>query len=364
MKLDKHILISIERNTINSGPNPIITFHIKLKVVEGFFRNEIKKALSVKDKWDPVGKDKLYFFPGCNVPRFKVREKFACTIKPENATAAFVSKSTMIGSNTTFIHYSNVFPIDLVQSTLFMNVLKEEHINQLFLSILANNNIESINVCQSLWDQYYYVDEYTKDSTSFRDYVITPRSRYNWRYKCQASEYQLLTINKKNNLDKMTCDIYFEETLLIHLNENNLIINKEKYNELRSFGTANDKENLVLMMELMSNCDFKESIVYLLFLLKEFGSSLTPLKESSHVNFKSLLSFLKLEKKKYSQIDIHQMTIILRHHKKFTRENAQIISQLFSHDYIDYDNQDEEIWMSGPILRPDMSSILDQMSNI
>ena len=114
------------------------------------------------------------------------------------------------------------------------------------------------------------------------------------------------------------------------------------------------------MMELMSNCDFKESIVYLLFLLKEFWSSLIPLKESSHVNFKSLLSFLKLgQKKKHNPIDIHQMTNTLKHHKKFTRENAQRISQLFSQEYIDYDNQEYEIWTSGPVLMPDANDHLN-----
>ena len=64
---------------------------IKMKIVKGFTRDNIKSALNVKTGWQATGSDKLYFFPGCSVPRFKVRENFSCTNKPSSATAAFIS---------------------------------------------------------------------------------------------------------------------------------------------------------------------------------------------------------------------------------------------------------------------------------
>ena len=73
-----------------------------IKVINGYEGIEIHEKLNVQETWSPIGNDILYFLPGCNVPRFKVREQFACTIKPENATAVFISKDNLKESENTF----------------------------------------------------------------------------------------------------------------------------------------------------------------------------------------------------------------------------------------------------------------------
>ncbi len=158
----------------------------------------------------------------------------------------------------------------------------------------------------------------------------------------------------------LNCDIYYEDAFLKHLNAGNIVIDEEKYQEFRAYGLTGNDENLVLMMELMSNSDFDKSVVYLLFLLKEFGSPIQKLKkESTQVNFRSLMSYLKLNVKKLGELNIYTMTGILRKHKQFTPLNAMRVATLFSGDTIDYSDSGNVCWTNGPVLKQDCETLLD-----
>ena len=113
-------------------------------------------------------------------------------------------------------------------------------------------------------------------------------------------------------------------------------------------------------MELMSNCDFKNSLTHLTFLIKEFGEDMQSRKEASHVNFKSLLTFLEVDIKKINSLDINDITRILRKHKKFTRENVAMLSSLCSTDYINYSSTDNVCWTQGPILKNECIELIQK----
>jgi hypothetical protein len=353
MNLKKYILIDV-----------IDGETIKVKVINGFLRSELQDTFDLTTIWQPLGQgaDKLFFLPGCSVPRFKVREHFACTIKPEYATAAFVSKQGLVGSDSTLDHYRDVYPIRKEYMFDFMNNLKDHHTTLLWDSLTEDLEDDAIiYITKNLWYTYSHSGEYTNYGENIDEGMIQMDIRkWSFKYQASASEYQLFGITRKSGINNLQCDIYFEDDILGHLNVGNLVVGEEKYHELRSFGQTEEKENIVLMMELMSNADFKESLVYLLFLLKEFGHSIYPLKESNHVNFKSLLSYLTLGHEDLADLNLIKMTKVLRQHKKFTRDIAFQLSTLFTGEKIHYTDPENIYYTEGPVLKPNFINLLNK----
>ena len=359
MKLRKNILLSpfeVERTDDNGYT--YTAYKVKVKLINGFSGDNITQALDAKEDWNPLGnnQDRLYFLPGCSVPRFKVREAFSVTIKPEYATACFVSVNELKGSETMFEQHENLYALSNSEARSIMETVKDNRAKDLFFMLLANNNIDRVYLDKDFWKHECYNGSYfTHGNISEQSNL----NRYAHKNIMREPRFQLYSIPPTSDFGKMKCDIYLEEGVLKHLNKNNLVLTKEKYQELRSFGTTEDKENIVLMMELMSNCDFQKSIVYLLFLLKEFGKPISELKESNHVNFKSLLSFMKLKHDALTNLDINEMTRILRSHNQFTRTNAMTVSMLFAGDVIDYTNTNNVCWNQGPVLNLDCETLLN-----
>ena len=335
---------------------------IKIKIVDGFTADKTNEVVTVSKGWQPLdnGKDKLFFFPGCSVPRFKVREHYACTIKPSSATAAFISTENLMGSGSTFDCYEDLYPIDLKTVIDMTKTLMDLPKAKILQSFIANQSIEQVFLSRKIWKEGNWNSKYFKDDNTFDYYMRYSKqgmSRWSFKYHQKEPQYRLLGINHKSGLKDLPCEVYLEDEILQVLNKDNFVIDAEKYEELKAFGDTNDKENQVLMMELMANCDFEKSFIYLLFLLKEFQKDIVQLKESSHVNFKSLLSYLGISLS--DDLDIYKLTILAKQHKKFTRVNAALISGLCQDDYIHYDSNDNECWTSGPILQKDSKNYLD-----
>jgi len=360
MNTQKFILLDpVTRASKDEYGYPLSIPSVKVRLITGFTGDNVKNAVNAKEDWNPLGngKDRLYFLPGCNVPRFKVREYFSCTIKPEYATAAFISLDQLKGNGTSLLQYSNLYKCTKVEANNIMQNIKDQRPKELFFNLINNNEITGVFLTKEFWYDKPFLGSY------FQNYCLSnylDENRWNHKHKQKEPEFQLYATPPGSLFDQLQCDIYLEEGILKHLNKNNLVLSEEKYQELRAFGETEDEENIVLIMELMSNCDFEKSVIYLLFLLKEFGKPISELKESNHVNFKSLLSFLKLKQSDIADINIVDMTRILRDHGKFTRINAMRVSSLFANDYINYSDNGNICWTQGPVLKIDCETLLNE----
>lgn len=357
MQLKTFIVLDATEEKIQSGAT--FYYQIKPKIVKGFLRTELDEAFTVQSEFIPQGngKDKLYFLPGCSVPRFKVRNLFNVTIKPLNATAAFVSKDGLQGSENTLNHYADLCPISVYEARIFMDAVYVEKSKQVFDMLLTNNpTVNTIYVTPRIWNMGSWGTGF-----GYKPFqTCIPKEIHQHRFKqvCKNNEYQLLSPIHGSDIAKINCPVYYEESLLKLLNVGNIEITEEKYEELRSFGRTADKENHILMMELMSNSDFEKSIFYLLALLKEFGKKIVLLKERDHVNFKSLLSFLNLTDKNLEKMSIQRMTLCLKQHKQFTRTNAMKLSTLCLYDQFNQ-TQSDGYWALGPVLKPEYENQLN-----
>ena len=339
---------------------------IKPRIVTGFLRSEMKQAMTVSEGWVPQPTDKLFFFPGCIVPRFKVREKYTVTIKPENATVAFINNDGLTGSDSTFKHYNDLMPITLPEANRIIEAYMDSNRKMMLKSILNIPTIEQIFLSKEWWSQSFYTNAFLKekgDQITTNQLVETTKKYYH-ETRCTESQYQLLAYVPGASVNSMNCPIYLQDEILKQLNTGNLIINEKKYRELRAFGETGDKDNIVLMMELMANSDYEKSVAYLIFLLREFGQKIYCYSEVDHVNFKSLLNFLDIPKTKLAQrwdFNVHYITTLLKKHKAFTKNNVMMLTSLCANDSI-ADN-DSCPWQSGISLKPTFYNTLDKDEN-
>lgn len=322
---------------------------LKMTIKNGFVKKDFSKILNIQEGWEPEGDDKLYFFPGCVVPRFKVREKYACTIKPANATAAFISQTEIKeGSVVDVIKECSSISQSEVDYIMRNNFVFSDKIYSRFLNF--KDQVQEIYLDSSIIRTWYD----TLDNMHYSINDCTDHSKYVYKNDSE----NLYSVTHTSGIHNFKCPIYFELDILKYLNEDQLVIDEIKYQELRSFGLSHDKENLILMTELMANADFEKSFVYLLFLLKEFGPAIYPTKARDHVNFKSLLTFLGINKKTLQKIQLKDLTLALQTHGKFTRANVQRITTLCATDTINYD-VGHPLFQQGPVLRADSENLLD-----
>jgi hypothetical protein len=340
---------------------------INIQIKNGMTNLMLKEELT--DDWEPDKKDRLYFFPGCAVPRFKVREKFNTTIKPEYATAAFISSHGLKASDTMFdvINQSHLIDGEYISNWLEFIYGEKHHFVIKFKSLLINCEDDVVIDKLSMYKLKYgcpsnaYYDP--KSISNWRSYAFGESGSLNIPGEDQELSFYSPVVNSV--LDKLDCPIYSQDAIIKLLNEDNIVIDQKKYEELRLMANSSDEENIILVMELMANANYKKSFVYLLLLLKEFNSQITARsKEISHVNFKALLNFLDLDEKKINHISIEQLTAGMKKHKQFTRANVQRVTQYFAageepgtHPNTGITNTSH--FTTGPVLRKEMEDQLD-----
>jgi len=331
---------------------------LKIQIKTGIMSTDLKD--SIANTWIPNVNDRLYFFPGCSVPRFKVREKFNITIKPEHATAAFISPDGLRTSDTMFKRYNELVTVTgTVMANYFERIYgMDHHFTIKFKSLLLNCD-DQIMMHQ---DVYYNMTYRTIDDAIF------PLNIHTW---LQIDKLSNDIFNKENvvfytpvlgsELHKIKCSIYNQDAILKLINEDSIIIDENKYKELQLMAGSSDDENIILVMELMANANYKKSFVYLLLLLKEFASKIQARKkEVKHINFKSLLEFLEIDHRAID-VNLEKMTACLKKHSQFTRINIQRITQLYTH--LPENKSQTEYFTPGPVLRLDKESELDYVED-
>ncbi len=89
-------------------------------------------------------------------------------------------------------------------------------------------------------------------------------------------------------------NVYEDHELLPYLNSSDMVtINEEIFETLSSMLESTDSENHILAMEIMSNCNYVGSLLYLGLLFNKFGyGSISSSRTKNHVNFKSLVTYL------------------------------------------------------------------------
>ena len=133
-----------------------------------------------------------------------------------------------------------------------------------------------------------------------------------------------------NNLNKT----YHYRELLPHMNgDETITIDEKVFNQLNNMFESEDKDNHVLAMEIMANCNYQKSIMYILILLREYNYKIGKLRSRTHVNFKSLLGYLGMRHDNL-YLQAYEMIDIMLERNLVTLEKLQYLFDKYQDDFI------------------------------
>ena len=245
------------------------------------------------DAYTPAKGDKYYFLPGVNIPRIKLKD---VALKHGVRNVRSIDDATHIfGSNSTLAKMTNRSYEYFVKTADFLE----------FMEIIKDNVDEYYMEKVTQAFEFYTVDEiilkrhmhaiasYSVNDVDLKAEILNCNActDYDHTY-CYSADSDYVDLFK--NL--LTKELWSEDALLVHVNGDNAVtIDAEMYDQLADMFKSSDSDNHILAMEIMANSNYKDSLLYLEILFKEFEGQMYNSHTKKHVNFKSLLSYLGKE---------------------------------------------------------------------
>ena len=311
------ITCDVARYSENYDRFPDGTFDID--ILTGNFDTEVTDLFNlVKKPYTPSKGDKIYFLPGVNIPRVKFKnvcvEHGIKTIRDiEQATVIFGSKKSLCDITTSHWSYK-------CKTSDFKDFIK------LYEADIDNHSLEKIENAFEYYDQEFIAIDY-----NLKDWIANKVSGgnsfpYSQRLSMIKDEYADLFNSLLNK------EILDESCVMNVLNgEDATEIDKEMFEHLSEMFESSDNDNHVLAMEIMANCKYVESLIYLEMLFYKYAGRISDKHTKNHVNFKSLLGYLEKDKS-YLGTDIDDIAKSLENKDQFTTDKLEIIMEYLSKD--------------------------------
>ena len=235
--------------------------------------------------------DKLYFMPNVNIPRVKLKNlildyNIKVVKNIEDATAIFANKhslSKMVNSKGFYTlpteNFKNCFELlksslDLRQKNAVETALEFYNEDVIFL------NWEALSIIPN-GDLQVYKNNIVNEGTL----AYSKRSSTHVETISPGDARIFADIQGK--------PVYSDGSLVSNLNgDDAVLIDEVVYEQLSQMFKSSDLDNTVIAMEIMANSKFKESLLYIHILFKEYYNSIAESHTKNHVNFKALLSYL------------------------------------------------------------------------
>lgn len=277
--------------------------------------------------------DKLYFLPGVNIPRVKLKNlilDYNVTIvkNVKDATAIFGSKHSISKMMTTKWYYS----------------LKTEDFKECYQALkphLDDRAIDNIDTALEFYTGEWVHSDWNSitkicdnDLNVYKTLIINPgivaESNRTSKYLEVISEeyYKLLS-------DLQGKVILSDGSLVDKLNgDQAIVINAEVYDQLTQMFESTDEDNHIIAMEIMANSNYKQSLLYMHLIFKEHYYKISNCHTKNHVNFKSLLAYLG--KDNYSlQSSLDTIVKSLLEKQVLTEEMLNILMDKYSMEITD-----------------------------
>jgi hypothetical protein len=281
-----------------------------------------------KDGYTPQIGDKLYFMPGVNIPRIKLKDlainyNIKVVRDPNEADVIFAGDSTFHKMSNYTWKYT--LKIEDIKNFIQACVTKLDSYDYAVLTRTLEEYKEPTVVMD------YRASRIIGDEgfPLYKNFQINPGSIADQN---RDSKHVLELLNEYKDLyDIVSSKILIHESCLLDkLNGNDaVVINEEVFEQISSMFKSSDTDNHVLAMEIMSNCNYTESLLYLEMLFHEYYNTMRSNNARTHVNFKSLLSYLQKDKN-YFSTSIDEMIRSLLKKKVLTVDMVNIILSKYS----------------------------------
>ena len=276
--------------------------------------------------YTPMKGDKLYFLPGVNIPRIKLKDlatKFGIRTVRDVSEATILFGSSKTKDKMTGYTWKYKIPTTLVQ--LFFETYKNDMDDYQFSKI--DNALE------------FYTEEYIlTDWSTARNFTDNDLPQWN----SYSQQPQFLSFNSSRNTSSEHVhevnkdyihlydlikgrEIIDESCLLDQLNgDDAVIIDADMFTQLTTMFDSSDDDNHILAMEIMANSKYKESLLYIEMIFKNHAYSIGNCHTKNHVNFKSLLSYLG-KSNRYIDTSLDDIIVL-------TKDKIDILLENYGHE--------------------------------
>lgn len=268
---------------------------------------DVKKVIMTLESksYTPTSGDKLYFYPGCTVPRFKVRELFnpkgvSVTIKESNGTHLFISPdiSNYIESGSYKYKIPKTELVEWLNKNKSMFTTYSPHL------VIGNKDFDpQVKAFIDDPTKTHFITEYNLNSVLYNNYSnITGLDSYGNLYSYKpysinntVSRGITITYFKDSHMQDIIDDIvanpgkyYLDAAINTALSEECTIIDGDMYEQLHNLLDSSDETNNVMAMEILANCNISKSAPYIYRLFENHNDTMYRCKSWNSVNFKSL----------------------------------------------------------------------------
>jgi hypothetical protein len=252
--------------------------------------------------YTPKAGDKIYFMPGVNVPRVKLKDLILkdgikVVRNPDEANIIISATDTIPKISSRF--WSHPLPVSILKFYVekMNDVLDHKYIEDI-TSALEFYTKDTV-LCD--WATLRNISD--SDLPMYQDLIKLPE--YDTLSALSGDYFYKIDEDYKELYDKVKNTKHIHETCLLEIlnGPDAVVIDAEMYEQLKQMLASSDNDNHVLAMEIMANCKYKESILHLEMLFFLYADTMYSKSSRNHVNFKSLLSYLEKTNSMHTKID-------------------------------------------------------------
>lgn len=291
---------------------------LEYKSLEVF--NESHSLKVLKGLYVPVAKDRLYIFPDCNIPRFKVKgfceannlsvAKFKDTANiwftnEDNIKDSYFQEFNYCATVTkrAMLKYLAEVKIRYNGNELSELIRDIENSQANFVIINSSFIYQIKNYGAFKGPKYEFLERSDLEEYDDDDKII-PFDETLIEYDSDKDYYYFENAEKEAEyITLLTHGNVYDESALVSLLNSELVMDKEIYEGMKNLFESGDTSNHKVAMESMANCDYLKSAIYLLFLVKDYKHKMYNSDMKNHINFKSFLRFFNINVRDYLTFD-------------------------------------------------------------
>ena len=312
--------------------NRLTEIDIKIETTN-YFDPSIDTFNINQNGYTPMKGDKLYFLPGVNIPRIKLKDlatKFGIRTVRDVSEANVIFGSSKTKDKMTGYTWKYKIPTTIVQ--LFFETYKNDMDDYQYSKL--ENALE------------FYTEEYIlTDWSTARNFTDNDLPQWN----SYSQQPQFLSFDESRNTSSehvhevnkdyihlydliKNKEIIDESCLLDQLNgDDAVIIDADMFTQLSTMFNSSDDDNHILAMEIMANSKYKESLLYIEMIFKNHAYTIGQSNTKNHVNFKSLLSYLG-KNNRYIDTSLDDIMDSLISKKVLTKDKVDILLENYGEE--------------------------------
>jgi len=299
-----------------------------MKVEPLYCANDKDNFLPVNDKdYTPTKGDKLYFLPGVNIPRVKLKD---LSLQHGIKTVRDIDQATHVfcGKNTRDKLVNSHWYYDLDTQLLRDIVEKSE-------GLMDDYYRENLMQALEFYTEPIVVVDYSAAST-LRNSGLQVLDKIDGSVLRSSTVYYTVDEDNKDLFPGiLSLDLYSESKLLKHINgDDAATIDDTMFLQISDMFKSSDQDNHIIAMEIMANCNYIDSLLYIEMLFERYANQMSNCHTKNHVNFKSLISFLG-KNKNYMNTSIDNVVESLIAKDVFDLEKVDAIMKHYSQEIAD-----------------------------